>query len=56
MSVEDFLRRNPTAVESLRDAAGVCERHNHTVLGAQLRRYAQEFADVEVNMEVLWKG
>lgn len=56
MSIEDFLRKNPTIVESLRDAAGVCERHAHTVLANNLRRYAQELSDVERNMEVLWKG
>ena len=56
MTVEDFLRNNPTAVESLRDAAGVCERHNHIVLGGSLRRYAQELSEVEQTMEILWKG
>lgn len=56
MSVEDFLRKNPTIVESLRDAAGVCERHAHGVLGKSLRRYADELSEIEMTMEVLWKG
>ena len=36
-TVEDFIRENPTIVETLRDAAKVCEAHSHTFIGGALR-------------------
>ena len=51
-TVEDFIRENPTIVETLRDAAKVCEAHSHTFIGGALRRYADQLAAIECNMEV----
>ena len=55
-TVEDFIRENPTIVETLRDAARVCEAHSHSFIGGALRRYADRLRDVEDGMEMLWKG
>ena len=55
-TVEDFIRENPTIVETLRDAAKVCEAHSHSFIGGALRRYADRLRDVEDGMEMLWKG
>lgn len=55
-TVEDFIRENPTIVETLRDAAKVCEAHSHSFIGGALRRYADRLREVEDGMEVLWKG
>lgn len=55
-TVEDFIRENPTIVETLRDAAKVCEAHSHSFIGGALRRYADKLRDVEDGMEMLWKG
>lgn len=52
MTVEDFIRENPTIVETLRDAARVCEAHSHSFIGGALRRYADQLAAIEGNMEV----
>lgn len=51
-TVEDFIRENPTIVETLRDAARVCEAHSHSFIGGALRRYADQLAAIECNMEV----
>lgn len=51
-TVEDFIRENPTIVETLRDAAKVCEAHSHSFIGGTLRRYADQLAVIECNMEV----
>lgn len=51
-TVEDFIRENPTIVETLRDAAKVCEAHSHSFVGGALRRYADQLAAIECNMEV----
>ena len=51
-TVEDFIRENPTIVETLRDAAKVCEAHSNTFIGGALRRYAEELREIEENMEV----
>lgn len=56
MTVEDFIRENPTIVETLRDAAKVCEAHSHSFIGGALRRYADKLREIEDGMEVLWKG
>lgn len=55
-TVEDFIRENPTVVETLRDAAKVCEAHSHSFIGGALRRYADRLREVEDGMEMLWKG
>jgi hypothetical protein len=55
-TVEDFIRENPTIVETLRDAAKVCEAHSHSFIGGALRRYADRLREIEDGMEVLWKG
>ena len=55
-TVEDFIRENPTIVETLRDAAKVCEAHSHSFIGGALRRYADRLREVEDGMEMLWKG
>lgn len=55
-TVEDFIRENPTIVETLRDAAKVCEAHSNSFIGGALRRYADRFREIEDGMEVLWKG
>lgn len=55
-TVEDFIRENPTIVETLRDAAKVCEAHSNSFIGGALRRYADSLREVEDGMEVLWKG
>ena len=55
-TVEDFIRENPTIVETLRDAAKVCEAHSHSFIGGALRRYADKLREIEDGMEVLWKG
>lgn len=55
-TVEDFIRENPTIVETLRDAAMVCEAHSHSFIGGALRRYADKLREIEDGMEVLWKG
>ena len=55
-TVEDFIRENPTIVETLRDAAKVCEAHSHSFIGGTLRRYADRLREIEDGMEVLWKG
>lgn len=52
MTVEGFIRENPTIVETLRDAAKVCEAHSHSFIGGALRRYADQLAAIECNMEV----
>lgn len=51
-TVEDFIRENPTIVETLRDAARVCEAHSHSFVGGALRRYSDQLAAIECNMEV----
>ena len=51
-TVEDFIRENPTIVETLRDAAKVCEAHSNIFVGGALRRYAEELREIEENMEV----
>lgn len=51
-TVEDFIRENPTIVETLRDAAMVCEAHSHSFIGGALRRYSDQLAAIEGNMEV----
>lgn len=51
-TVEDFIRENPTIVETLRDAAKVCEAHSNSFIGGALRRYADQLAAIEGNMEV----
>jgi hypothetical protein len=51
-TVEDFIRENPTIVETLRDAAKVCEAHSHSFIGGALRRYADRLREIEDNMEV----
>lgn len=51
-TVEDFIRENPTIVETLRDAAKVCEAHSNSFIGGALRRYADQLAAIECNMEV----
>ena len=51
-TVEDFIRENPTIVETLRDAAMVCEAHSHSFIGGALRRYSDQLAAIECNMEV----
>ena len=51
-TVEDFIRENPTIVETLRDAAKVCEAHSNIFVGGALRRYAKELREIEENMEV----
>lgn len=51
-TVEDFIRGNPTIVETLRDAAKVCEAHSHSFIGGALRRYADQLSAIECNMEV----
>lgn len=56
MTVEDFIRENPTIVETLREAAMVCEAHSHSFIGGALRRYADRLREVEDGMEMLWKG
>lgn len=55
-TVEDFIRENPTIVETLRDAAKVCEAHSHSFIGGALRRYADSLREIENEMELLWKG
>lgn len=55
-TMEDFIRENPTIVETLRDAAKVCEAHSHSFIGGALRRYADRLREIEDGMEVLWKG
>ena len=55
-TVEDFIRENPTIVETLRDAAKVCEAHSNAFIGGALRRYADGLREIEDGMEVLWKG
>lgn len=55
-TVEDFIRENPTIVETLRDAAKVCEAHSNSFIGGALRRYADKLREIEDGMEVLWKG
>lgn len=55
-TVEDFIRENPTIVETLRDAARVCEAHSNAFIGGALRRYADSLREIENGMEVLWKG
>ena len=55
-TVEDFIRENPTIVETLRDAAKVCEAHSHSFIGGALRRYADKLREIEDGMEMLWKG
>lgn len=51
-TVEDFIMENPTIVETLRDAARVCEAHSHSFVGGALRRYSDQLAAIECNMEV----
>ena len=55
-TVEDFIRENPTVVETLRDAAKVCEAHSNSFIGGALRRYADRLREIEDGMEMLWKG
>ena len=55
-TVEDFIRENPKIVETLMDAAKVCEAHSHSFIGGALRRYADRLREVEDGMEMLWKG
>lgn len=55
-TVEDFIRENPTIVETLRDAAKVCEAHSNSFIGGSLRRYADRLREIEDGMEMLWKG
>jgi hypothetical protein len=51
-TVEDFIRENPTIVETLMDAAKVCEAHSNVFIGCALRRYADGLREIEDNMEV----
>ena len=56
VTVEDFIRENPTIVETLRDASMVFEAHSHSFIGGALRRYADRLREVEDGMEMLWTG
>lgn len=56
MTIENFIRENPTIVETLWDAAKVCEAHSNSFIGGALRRYADKLREIENQMEMLWKG